>query len=324
MVFLLSQSFDRPQFLAIPQRKSAISDRPGCLVTIQKLVANHLDRAHLTDRLQDLPQQFLQPKPRKWAIIDYRTINVSQIVGIEPALFLAILQGTIDTEAPIQGYTHTSRQYLAQIHAPMATFVGGTLDPAGEKLQTMGLWELEERRHTPALLKIYQQLGGSKIQPTYREPSPYRSSKTPAEDLYRHGWHRIATEYGATCLYLWLMAHATGPLQQALGELCIDEVNHLTKFLGFGTWLYPRSWRKQIQSQPRKLAAKKSPNNLLQTYHRMMSVLHWPDWKWRHRWELVYTFGLVLLALWNWHRNLETAELEKLFGQGTAPLSTNV
>jgi hypothetical protein len=297
-----------------PTFDMGIIDRPKFSTIIQKLVANHLSSVHLTDRLQDLPQQFQQPKPRKWAIIDYGTINASQIVGIEPALFLAILQGTIDTEAPIHGYTHTSRQYLEKIHAPMAQFVGGTLDATGEKLQTMGLWELEERRHTPALLKIHQQLGGHKIQPTYREPKPYQPNTTPAADLYRHGWHRIATEYGATCLYLWLMAHATGPLQQALGELCIDEVNHLTKFLGFGTWLYPRNWRQKTQSQSRRSAPKKSTNNLLQTYHRMMSVLHWQDWKWQHRWELLYTFGLVLSALWTWHRQLTTAKLEELFG----------
>ena len=41
------------------------------------------------------------------------------------------------------------------------------------------------------------------------------------------------------CLYLWLMSHTTGTLQQVRGELLQDEINHLTKFWGMGMWLYP-------------------------------------------------------------------------------------
>jgi hypothetical protein len=63
-----------------------------------------------------------------------------------------------------------------------------------------------------------------------------------------------------------------------------------------------------------------SHSNLCQTYQRMMSVLHWSEWKWQHRGELVYTFYLVMSALWTWHRNLKTAELDRLFG--ASPLQT--
>lgn len=315
MVFLLSNPVDRIQSKAQPQKTAPYQFS----IVIQKLVENHLSQAHLNDRLQDLPQQFINPKPRKWALIDYRAINTNQIIGIEPELFLAILQGAIDTEAPIQDYTYTSRQYLEMVSEPMAKFVGGTLDNQGN-LQTLGLWELEERRHTPALLKIHQQLGGTKIQPNYRQPSPYCPSDSAPQDLYRHGLHRIATEYGATCLYLWLMGHATGPLQQALAELCIDEVNHLTKFLGFGTWLYPQNWLWENQRHHQKSAHRKPHGNLLQTYQRMMSVLHWPEWQWQHRGELIYTFYLVMSMLWTWHRNLKYEDLDRLFGQ--SPLRT--
>jgi hypothetical protein len=124
MVFLLSNPLDRIQSKAQPQKTAPYQFS----IVIQKLVKNHLSQAHLNDRLQDLPQQFMNPKPRKWALIDYRAINTNQIIGIEPELFLAILQGAIDTEAPIQDYTHTSRQYLEMVSEPMAKFVGGTLD----------------------------------------------------------------------------------------------------------------------------------------------------------------------------------------------------
>jgi hypothetical protein len=64
--------------------------------TIENLVDTYLNRDTLTDLLQDLPRQFSHPQPRKWALIDWRRIDTSQIVGIEPQLFLAIIKGSID------------------------------------------------------------------------------------------------------------------------------------------------------------------------------------------------------------------------------------
>ena len=281
--------------------------------TIEDLVDTYLNRDTLTDLLEDLPHQFSQPQPRKWALIDWRRIDTSQIVGIEPQLFLAIIKGSIDTEAPIRGYTQTSRQYLAPIHPQMAEFVGGVVDATGE-LQTRGLWELEESRHTPALIAIYRQLSGEKIRPTERQARPYQPADCPSLDLYRHGLHRILTEYGATCLYLWLMGHSTGTLQQVLGELVRDEVNHLTKFWGFGVWLYPQPLGSRfIYSCQQLLPHRRRGNNLLKTYQRMMAVLHCDRWTWQHRREIIYTFYLVMKYLLTWHKNLSSANLEDLF-----------
>jgi hypothetical protein len=288
------------------------------LAKINCLVNIYLDRTHLTDLLTDLSQQFIHPQPRRWALIDWDRININQIVNIEPELFLAILQGAIDTEAPIRDYTQTSRQYLAPIHPLMAKFMGGTVDEQGN-IDTIGLWQREECRHTPALINIYQQLKGKKIQPTRHQARPYQPSDSPQRDLYRHGLHRLLTEYGATCLYLWLMGHSTGTLQQALSELCIDEVNHLAKFWGFGVWLYPQPSGYRFIHNCRQLLPHQSQGNLFKTYHRMMSVLHWPEWNWQQRGLLIYTFYLVLRRLLAWHHSLKPAELNQLFGN--SPIS---
>nr|ADO19036.1 hypothetical protein Nfla_2902 [Nostoc flagelliforme str. Sunitezuoqi] len=159
-------------------------------------------------------------------------------LGLDAEVFLSILIGAMDTEAPIRGYTQTSRQYLEKLHPQMARFVGGTVGENGELLE-LGLWEKEERQHTPALIKIYTQLTGEKITPKLRTVRGYLPTDDAYEDLYRHGLHRIATEYGATCLYIWLMAHTTGALQDVLEELAQDEINHMTKFWGFGVWAFP-------------------------------------------------------------------------------------
>ena len=85
----------------------------------------------------------------------------------------------------------------SQLHSTRTEFVGGTVGEDGELLE-LGLWEKEERQHTPALIKVYTQLTGEKITPKLRTVRNYLPTDDAYEDLYRHGLHRIATEYGAT------------------------------------------------------------------------------------------------------------------------------
>lgn len=289
--------------------------RSNFYLTISDLINTYLDRDRLNNLLQELPQQFQHPQPRKWARIDWQSINSDQIIGIEPQLFLAILKGSIDTEAPIRDYTQTSRQYLDAVHPQMAQYVGGTIDKSGNTRSTKGLWELEERRHAPALMAVYHQLSGQRIQPQPKQARTYQPHNSPADDLYRHGLHRIATEYGATCLYLWLMGHSTGTLRQVLGEIVQDEVNHLIKFWGFGIWLYPARKRHRFIHGCRQMLPQRSTgNNLLKTYQQMMSVMHWSEWKFQQRCSIVLTFYLVMQRLLAWHHSNTPATLDRLFG----------
>ncbi|NJN23421.1 MAG: hypothetical protein HC810_02180 [Acaryochloridaceae cyanobacterium RL_2_7] len=122
----------------------------------------------------------------------------------------------------------------------MAQYVGGTIDQ-NENLIEPGLWEKEERQHTPALLRVYRQLTGEEAQLQGRTVRGYQPSSNPEADLYRHGLHRIATEYSAACLYLWMMTHTTGALQTVISEILQDEVHHMANFWGFGLWLYPET-----------------------------------------------------------------------------------
>ncbi len=288
---------------SLPQSRSSANFS----VIITLLIDCYLTSDRLQENIQDLSQQFIRPQPRKWAAIDWRNININQIIGMESQLFLAILKGAIDTEAPIRGYSQTSRQYLTSIHPQMAKFVGG-MEELG--VRRRGLWELEECRHTPALIAIYRQLSGEKITPTVRQARAYQPTNCPDRDLYRHGLHRIFTEYGATCLYLWLMGHSKGTLRQLLGELVRDEVNHLTKFWGFGVWLYPQPHGQRLRySCQQLLPGRSSGHSLFKTYRRMMSVLHWQEWNWQHRREIIYTFYLVMQRLLDWHQTLNPTEL---------------
>ncbi|GAB4545461.1 MAG: hypothetical protein Tsb0014_39660 [Pleurocapsa sp.] len=297
--------------------------RPNFWQTQRRI--NHLITSYLRDRalcrrLEDLPRQFVNPQPRPWQPIDWDQINAKEVIGIDVNVFVSIIKGALDTEAPIRGYTQTSRQYLAPIHPAMAKFVGGVVTPDG-KMKELGLWEKEERQHTPALLKIYQQLTGCKIKPNLRTVKTYQPNINPYQDLYKHGLHRIATEYSAVCLYLWMMAHSTGTIQQVLAELLQDEINHLSKFWGVGMWLYPDGYvqlTKHILVLIQELLPLTSSenslsrSNLVITFRRMMSILNWQSWTCLSKIELIYTFIWVLQRMWQWSRTLTPEYLQPL------------
>ncbi|AFY43421.1 hypothetical protein [Nostoc sp. PCC 7107] len=296
---LAAQSYASPNYWQTQHRLSSLIDN---YVAVEKL----------HDRIQDLSIQFTNPQPRPWKPIDWQAINRNQIIGIAPEVFLSILIGAMDTEAPIRGYTQTSRQYLEKLHPQMARFVGGTVNEDGE-LQEIGLWEKEERQHTPALLKVYTQLTGEKIIPKHRTVRGYLPTDDPQEDLYRHGLHRVATEYGATCLYLWMMAHTTGALYDVLEELAKDEINHMTKFWGFGVWAYPNTGFLRITKTLIKTRSQNyQRNNLMRTLRRMMNTLNWNAWTLTNKTTLLYTFTRTMHHLWKWHNTLTPEYLENL------------
>ncbi|OCQ90424.1 hypothetical protein BCD64_27495 [Nostoc sp. MBR 210] len=297
---LPGKSYTVPNYWQIQQRLCSLID-------------NYVADKQLQERLEDLPKQFTHPQPRPWKPIDWQAINHSQIIGIKPDVFLSVLIGAMDTEAPIRGYTQTSRQYLEKLHPQMGQFVGGTVNEAGE-LQEIGLWEKEERQHTPALMKIYTQLTGEKITPKHRIVRGYIPTDDPHEDLYRHGLHRVATEYGATCLYLWLMAHTTGALQDVLEELAKDEINHMTKFWGFGVWTFPDTGLIRITTTLIKTRSQNyERNNLMRTLRRMMNTLNWNAWTPTNKATLLFTFTYTMQRLWKWHNSLTPEYLHNLF-----------
>ena len=274
---------------------------------INHLIDRYLNDTILCDRLDDLPQQFIDPQPRQWSNINWQAIHPEQVVGLELDIFLSIIKGALDTEAPIRDYTQTSRQYLEPIHPSMARFVGGAVSKDGT-IAKLGLWEKEERQHTPALKKLYQQLAGESVVASAKTAKGYRAWTNPYQDLYKHGLHRVITEYSAVCLYLWLMSHTTGTVQQILGELLEDEINHLTKFWGMGMWLYPdgaeqliRYLLSQIQTV---LPVSESSANIKSTFQHMMSVLNWQSFSFLHRGELIYTFIWILKRMWQWSGQL--------------------
>ena len=291
---------------------------------IRDLICQYLSFDILHDRLEDLPSQFATPQPRPWSKINWGAIAPDQLQDFDLETYLSIVVAAIETEIPIRGYNQTSRQYLETLHPSMARFVGGQVDNSG-KLIEKGLWEKEEGRHTPALLNIYRQLS-SQCPPlvTIRKVRDYAPTDKPHTDLYRHGMHRIATEYGATCLYLWLMSHSTGTLRQVWSELLRDEINHMTKFWGFGAWAYPYTALAHLQKVSTQLVStfsdrpqldrRQGASSLPRTLRRMATVMHWQTWPPSYRAEFSLTCMRVLAHMLRWSRRLTPDYLQRVFG----------
>ena len=287
------------------------------------LVNHYLCLEKLNQYLEDFPAQLQNPQSRPWKPIAWQQIHSGQLIDLELTLFLDIITGIINTEAPIRGYTQASRQYLEQVSPSLARFVGGVVAEEGS-ISKLGLWEKEERRHAPALIKVYQQLTAEKFSIQKPEVRSYQPTGNPREDLYRHGLHRIITEYGAVCLYLWLMVHTTGALQRVFAELVEDELNHTIKFWAMGVWLFadddlhsiPRIFT-QVFSLPKFTSTKyiQPSQSLFKTFARMMEVLHWQRWTWLHKAEFIALFIKVMIRLLHWHGCLNSQYLHKLFSE---------
>ena len=123
----------------------------------------------------------------------------------------------------------------------------------------------------------------------------------------KNGLHRVATEYGAVCVYIWLMSHITGITQQVLSQLLQERINHLTKFLGMEIWLYldgTEQLIKYLLSQINTIlpvsyeSNSQAQSNLKSTFQRMMSVLNWQSWSILSKGELIYTFIWTSMKIW--------------------------
>ena len=108
-----------------------------------------------------------------------------------------------------------------------------------------------------------------------------------------------------------MMSYTTDTLQQILGELLEDEINHLTKFWGMGMWLHPNSAEQLIKYLLSEIHTilpvfyeSKRRSSIKSTFERMMLVLDWQPWSVSSKGELIYTFIWILKRMWYWSSQL--------------------
>lgn len=284
---------------------------------INYLIDRYLSLEILVGNLIDLPVQFMQPYQRPWEPVRWGEITPDQIIGVEPEIFLSLVANATEIEAPIQDYAAESMAYLAEIHPEMALFIGGA--PATEtRKRTVSVWEKEERQHAPLFKKIHQKLAGEYPMITPNTVTGYQSSGDRLTDLRRHLHGRISTEWSATSIYLWLMAHATGELQKAIAQPLQDEINHLAKFWGFSRWAFGNSYFNQVKFSTQNLvtlarhhsAERTNIDNLL---GQVTSFEELP-----HIIELGFTFMRIMVHMGTLNHELSPSFLSYLFQKSEA------
>jgi len=262
----------------------------------------------LTEHLQDLPTQFTTPHQRPWQPIKWDAISKDQIIGIDPELFLSVLASSVEVESPIREYSTESWHYFKAAHPQMAYFMGGIRDE-NDKIIEISEWEKEERQHAPVFSKIYEKLTGIKLQPKPNSVKDNQFTENPIYEVYNHVLSRIGTEWSAVSIYLWLMVHSTGELQQAIAQPCKDEINHLAKFWGFASWAFQDSYMTRIRHISKQMLAlfnhhrqeRTQSNEIIGNYSLLPAI------------ELAFTFTRILVRLHSWNRQLNIGKLDSLF-----------
>ncbi|NEO82850.1 MAG: hypothetical protein F6J87_01110 [Spirulina sp. SIO3F2] len=276
---------------------------------LKYLAESYLAPQVLTQRLQDLPQQFEQPHQRPWERFDWQAISPEQIVGVDRELFASLIAASAEVEAPIRDYAQISRDYLQQVHPEMSRFISGSYDAEG-KLIEVGVWEKEERQHAPTFCKLYQQLVGEPFTPHSNTITTLEPEIDLGEDLYRHAIRRITTEWSAVSLYLWLMAHSTGALQQAIAQPMQDEVNHLAKFWGMTRWGFAdQTFNRLVGMTAQFVQMFDHHQGDRTTSSEILQIGNL-----RYGAELAYIFTRVLRQICDWNKHLQPEILEGLFG----------
>jgi hypothetical protein len=292
----------------------------GTRARINRLVDRFLSVDVLSDRLSDLPSQFSTPHQRPWEPIDWKQVNAAQIIGVDPHLFVQIIGSAAEIEAPIRGYAQESWDYLHHFHPQMALFVGGAVSKETGR-RSVGIWEKEERQHTPVMRKLYQQLTGQTFAPKPNAVEGCRQSESPSDAVYKHLCSRISTEWSAIAVYLWLMAHSTGELQQAIAQLLQDEVNHLAKFWGFSRWAFGHSSLGQFTVAVGDILALVKHHKGDRTNGQEMLSLRQIASQLPRIFEIGFTFVRVMIRIHAWDKELSHSYLKHLFGSHPIPVA---
>jgi hypothetical protein len=282
-------------------------------VRINTLIDRYLTLDSLSHHLADLPKQFHSPQTRHWQPIDWKAIDRNQIIGIDPALFMVVLSGAIEIEAPIRGYSQETWQYLQELHPEMATFIGGTQNEDGS-INTLGVWEKEERQHSPLFRKLYKILTNEVFEVKANSIAAYEAINQPLDAIKRHLLGRISTEWGATSVYLWLMAHSTGALQQAIAQPFQDEVNHLAKFWGFSRWAFASSYHEQFHGSALNLVSLVKHHQSERTHGHDFLNHYLGVEELSNSIELAFSLMRVMVRLRRWNGELSSSFLKHLLG----------
>ena len=62
---------------------------------INHLIDKYTSYEQLSDRIEDLPEQFVNSQPRQWSNINWQDIYPEQVIGLELDIFFLLLSVSI-------------------------------------------------------------------------------------------------------------------------------------------------------------------------------------------------------------------------------------
>ena len=90
----------------------------------------------------------------------------------------------------------------------------------------------------------------------------------------------------------------------------------MTKFWGFGIWLFPHtSLLKVVNTLVKTRSQDYKCNSLLRTLKRMIEKLNWKSWTLTNKATLIFTFICAMHRLLVWNNSLTPDDLQKLFNK---------
>ena len=113
---------------------------------------------------------------------------------------------------------------------------------------------------------------------------------------------------------MWLMAHSTGALQNAIAQLLQDEVNHLAKFWGFSRWAFSGSFAKRFQKSAGHILGLAQHHKSDRSHGNEVMSLPNIAQQAPYAVELSFTFLRVMVWVRGWDRELSRSFLHHLFG----------
>jgi hypothetical protein len=273
---------------------------------IANLVHRYLSVPTLGANLGDLATQFEKGSARKWDPMTFHKLTPEQarsmVVGAPWNIVAAVAAQAAGIEDPIGLYSKESEDYLQQTFPKMAEFMGGT-------------WRHEERRHMGVFKAVSERLTGDRLTVNPNPVDGYHPApgSDPAELAYSHALGRTATEWAATSMYMWLMAHTTGDLQQAISQPLQDEINHFAKFTGYTKWAYGTDFLDRAVGATRKLTGmvSKQDDRKQDGALGLPALIYAP--------EAVSVFARVINQLREFDKTLTPELLTGLFG--TSPIA---
>ena len=82
---------------------------------INHLIDRFLAIDIMSERLSDLPSQFTNPHQRPWDSIDWKQVNANLVIGVDLQLFIQVVGGAAEIEAPGKGLRSGKLGILAQL-----------------------------------------------------------------------------------------------------------------------------------------------------------------------------------------------------------------